>query len=75
LPKSPATQYLKSPQRTCPGPSERPKRPEIRIIERIQTFLSDKLLDELKAIFNQYHKDGTVTLEYDTAILYGQLSA
>lgn len=33
------------------------------------------MLDELKAIFNQYHKDGTVTLEYDTAILYGQLSA
>jgi len=33
------------------------------------------MLDELKAIFNQYHEDGTVTLEYDTAILYGQLSA
>ena len=32
------------------------------------------MLDELKAIFNQYHKDGTVTLEYDTAIVYGQLS-
>ena len=33
------------------------------------------MLDELKAIFNQYPEDGTVTLEYDTAILYGQLSA
>ena len=33
------------------------------------------MLDELKAIFNQYHEDGTVTLEYDTGIWYGQLSA
>lgn len=33
------------------------------------------MLDELKAIFNQYHKAGTVTLEYDTALVYGQLSA
>lgn len=33
------------------------------------------MLDELKAIFNQYQEDGTVTLEYDTAMVYGQLSA
>jgi ubiquinone/menaquinone biosynthesis C-methylase UbiE len=31
------------------------------------------MLYELKAIFNQYQEDGTVTLEYDTAIVYGQL--
>ena len=33
------------------------------------------MLDELKAIFNHYQADETVTLEYDTAIVYGQLSA
>ena len=33
------------------------------------------MLDELQAIFNQYQENGTVTLEYDTAIVYGQLSA
>jgi ubiquinone/menaquinone biosynthesis C-methylase UbiE len=31
--------------------------------------------DELLAIFSQYQEDGTVTLEYDTRIVYGQLSA
>jgi SAM-dependent methyltransferase len=29
---------------------------------------------ELEAIFNQFHQDGTVTLHYDTAVIYGQLS-
>ena len=33
------------------------------------------MLDELQTIFNQYHETDTVTLEYDTAIFYGQLSA
>jgi ubiquinone/menaquinone biosynthesis C-methylase UbiE len=33
------------------------------------------MLDELKAIFNQFQEDGTVTLEYDTALVYGQLRA
>lgn len=33
------------------------------------------MLAELKAIFDQYQADGTVTLEYDTAIFYGQLSS
>ncbi|MBI3242074.1 MAG: methyltransferase domain-containing protein [Chloroflexi bacterium] len=33
------------------------------------------MLGELKAIFDQYQKAGTVTLEYDTAISYGQLLA
>jgi len=33
------------------------------------------MLDELMTIFSQYQEDGTVTLEYDTKILYGQLSA
>jgi ubiquinone/menaquinone biosynthesis C-methylase UbiE len=33
------------------------------------------MLGELKAIFDQYQTAGTVTLEYDTAILYGQLTA
>ena len=32
------------------------------------------MLDELKAIFNQYQEEGRVTLEYDTAIVYGPLS-
>lgn len=32
------------------------------------------LLEELKAIFDQHQQAGVVTLEYDTAILYGQLS-
>jgi hypothetical protein len=33
------------------------------------------MLTELKAIFDQYQAGGTVTLEYDTAISYGQLSS
>ena len=33
------------------------------------------MLADLKAIFNHYQANGTVTLEYDTAIVYGQLSA
>jgi len=33
------------------------------------------MLDELKALFNHYQENGTVTLEYDTAIVYGQVSA
>ncbi len=33
------------------------------------------MLDELMTIFSQYQEDGTVTLEYDTQIVYGQLSA
>jgi SAM-dependent methyltransferase len=33
------------------------------------------MLEELKAMFNQYHEDGAVTLEYDTRIVYGQLTA
>src|SRR5262249_50711918 len=33
------------------------------------------MVDELKAIFNEYQKEGRVRLEYDTAIVYGQLSA
>jgi ubiquinone/menaquinone biosynthesis C-methylase UbiE len=32
------------------------------------------MLDELEALFNQYQEHGVVTLEYDTAIVYGQLS-
>jgi ubiquinone/menaquinone biosynthesis C-methylase UbiE len=33
------------------------------------------MLADLHAIFSQYQEAGTVTLEYDTAIVYGQLSA
>ena len=33
------------------------------------------MLDELTAIFSQCQAGGTVTLEYDTKIVYGQLSA
>ena len=33
------------------------------------------MLAELKAIFDQYQEGGTVTLEYDTALVYGQLAA
>jgi hypothetical protein len=33
------------------------------------------MLDDLKAIFSQYQENGTVTLAYDTAVVYGQLSA
>lgn len=33
------------------------------------------MVDDLKTIFDQYQEDRTVTLEYDTAIVYGQLSA
>lgn len=32
------------------------------------------LLAELRALFNQYQENGTVTLEYDTAVVYGQLA-
>jgi ubiquinone/menaquinone biosynthesis C-methylase UbiE len=32
------------------------------------------MLDDLAAIFNQYQKDGTVTIDYDTLVVYGQLS-
>ena len=32
------------------------------------------MLDELKVLFNQYQENGMVTLEYDTAVSYGQLS-
>jgi ubiquinone/menaquinone biosynthesis C-methylase UbiE len=31
------------------------------------------MLAELEALFNQYQENGAVTLEYDTAIAYGQL--
>jgi ubiquinone/menaquinone biosynthesis C-methylase UbiE len=31
------------------------------------------MLTELQAIFDQYQENGTVTLEYDTAVVYGQL--
>ena len=33
------------------------------------------MVDELRAMFDQYQEAGTVTLEYDTAIVYGQLSS
>jgi len=33
------------------------------------------MLAELKAIFEQFQTEGTVTLEYDTAVFYGQLSS
>jgi len=33
------------------------------------------MLNELMEIFNQHQEDGKVTLEYDTAIVYGQLWA
>jgi ubiquinone/menaquinone biosynthesis C-methylase UbiE len=32
------------------------------------------MLDELAAMFSQYQKDGTVRIEYDTKVLYGQLA-
>ena len=32
------------------------------------------MLAELEALFNQYQENGVVTLEYDTALVYGQLS-
>jgi ubiquinone/menaquinone biosynthesis C-methylase UbiE len=32
------------------------------------------MLDELKELFNQHQENGVVTLEYDTAVSYGQLS-
>jgi ubiquinone/menaquinone biosynthesis C-methylase UbiE len=31
------------------------------------------MLDALKVVFDQYNQNGTVTLEYDTSIIYGQL--
>lgn len=31
------------------------------------------MLDELKALFDQYRENSVVTLEYDTAVFYGQL--
>jgi len=31
------------------------------------------MVDELQAIFSQYQEGGTVTLEYDTQVVYGQL--
>jgi SAM-dependent methyltransferase len=33
-----------------------------------------EMLADLKAIFDRYQEDGTVTLEYDTAIVYGKLA-
>jgi hypothetical protein len=33
------------------------------------------MLDELMTMFSQYQKDGMVTLEYSTQIVYGQLAA
>ena len=33
------------------------------------------MLDELSGIFTHYQEHGTVTLEYDTRVVYGQLSA
>jgi hypothetical protein len=31
------------------------------------------MIADLEAIFNHYQTDGTVTLEYDAAVVYGQL--
>lgn len=33
------------------------------------------MVDDLQVLFDQYQEGGTVTLEYDAAIVYGQLSA
>ena len=32
------------------------------------------MVADLEALFNQFNQDGTVTLHYDTAMIYGQLS-
>lgn len=34
----------------------------------------EAMLDELAAIFEQHQQDGTITLEYDTRVVYGRLA-